>query len=162
VPKTISATISPAAADGNAIGLLGTILALSVAYTPGAFVVADVQGRTSVASAGYARATKVTKTILPRGLTPPSIHGGEPWISLASVGPSTAPPCADDGRRLAALHFPCSRLQARGLPSVASPFSGAKVHWTFAFIRFTPTRPPRAVQGCTSAASAGRIRAAFG
>ncbi len=27
--------------------------------------------------------------------------------------------------RLAALHFPCSRLQVQGLPSVANPFSGA-------------------------------------
>ncbi len=43
---------------------------------------------------------------------------------------------------LAALRFPCSRWQVRGSPSVASPFSGAKVHWTFAFIRFTPTRTP--------------------
>ena len=33
----------------------------------GAFVVADVQGRTSVAVSGRKRATKVTKTILPRG-----------------------------------------------------------------------------------------------
>ena len=28
--------------------------------------------------------------------------------------------------RLAALHFPCSRLQVQGLPSLANPFSGAK------------------------------------
>ncbi len=27
--------------------------------------------------------------------------------------------------RLAALHFPCSRLQVQGLLSVANPFSGA-------------------------------------
>ena len=53
---------------GNAKGLLGTILALSVARTRGAFVVADVHGCTSVASARCAGATKVTKTILPRGL----------------------------------------------------------------------------------------------
>ncbi len=45
--------------------------------------------------------------------------------ALASVDPPTAPPCADDGRRLAALRFPCSRLQVRGSPSVASPFSRA-------------------------------------
>ena len=36
-------------------------------------------------------------------------------------------------RRLAALRFPCSRLQVQGLPSVASPFSGTKVHRTFVF-----------------------------
>ncbi len=64
--------------------------------------------------------------------------------------------------RLAALRFPCSRLHAQGLPSVANPFSGIKVHWTFTYIRFTPLAPlladavqdarmPRA-QGCVGAA----------
>jgi len=37
--------------------------------------------------------------------------------------------------------FLCSRiplrLKARGSPSVARPFGGANVHWTFAFFRLT-------------------------
>ena len=30
------------------------------------------------------------------------------------------------------------RLQDRGSPSVASPFGGRKVHWTFLSLRLTP------------------------
>ncbi len=56
-------------------------------------------------------------------------------------------PCAWGERGLAALRSPCSRLQVRGSPSVASPFSGTKVHWTFVLIRFTRAPPLRA---CTS------------
>ncbi len=64
------------------------------------------------------------------------------------VGNNPSPVPAVDVR-LAALRFPCSRLQAQGLPSVANPFSGAKAHWAFAYIRFTPLAPLRA---CTSPA----------
>ena len=67
-------------------------------------------------------------------------------MEVRSTGAAFAPL----GGRLAALRFPCSRLQVQGSPSVASPFSGAKVHWTFAFIRFTPPGPfkgERDVQG---------------
>ncbi|MDX1513168.1 MAG: hypothetical protein R3174_05430, partial [Gammaproteobacteria bacterium] len=46
-------------------------------------------------------------------------------------------PFGSEGSRkdLAALRCPCSRLQVRGSPSVASPFAGMKVHWTFTFTR---------------------------
>ncbi len=53
-------------------------------------------------------------------------------------------PCAWGERGLAALRSPCSCLQVRGSPSVASPFCGTKVHRTFVLIRFTHAPPLRA------------------
>ncbi len=110
---------------------------------------------------------KVPKAILPRGLRPaPHFRCGQPrtggCLSGSADGTSMIP-TADAW--LAALRFPCSRLQVQGSPSVASPFSGTKVHRAFVLIRFTPPGPhkgERDVQGCTSAANAGSIGAAFG
>jgi hypothetical protein len=34
------------------------------------------------------------------------------------------------------------RLPVQGSPSLANPFSGAKVHWTLAFLRFTLRHHP--------------------
>jgi len=45
------------------------------------------------------------------------------------------------GQALSSLPLSLLRSKARGSPSVASPFSGAKVRRTFAFNRFTPSAP---------------------
>ncbi len=49
------------------------------------------------------------------------------------------------------------RLQARGLPSVANPLSGTKVHWTFVLARFARGSLARGVvQGGTDYGADGR------
>ena len=69
------------------------------------------------------------------------LHG---WRKCKGLSGTILAMCPRAYARLAALRFPCSRLQVQGSPSVASPFSGTKVHWTFVLIRFTPLAPLRA------------------
>lgn len=49
------------------------------------------------------------------------------------------------------------RLQARGLPSVASPLAGTTVHWTVVFLRLAHARP---LQAC-SVRVAGLLKSNF-
>jgi hypothetical protein len=59
---------------------------------------------------------------------------------------------------LAALRCPCSRLQVLCLPSVASPFAGASVHWTLAFSRLTRPRTTSSFDSGLSSLSLSLLR----
>ncbi len=78
---------------------------------------------------------KVPKAICPAVAIQGRMNAASGWIHKSGLRPYCR------SVRLAALRFPCSRWQVRGSPSVASPFSGTKVHWTFVLIRFTPPSP---------------------
>ncbi len=89
------------------------------------------------------RDTKVSKETLPPGLRPHTPRLPSPTGLTQGVQARHVRVPGLDARR-AALRYPCSCLQARGSPSVASPFSGTKVPRTFVLIRFTLPAPLRA------------------
>jgi hypothetical protein len=70
-----------------------------------------------------------------RGCNPSSAHHCDRAVGRACQGMPLIRLCRlDDGLRCFEILL---RLQDRGLPSLANPFSGQDVHWTSRLIRFT-------------------------